>query len=52
MLFIESNPIPVKYACEVAGLTAGPTRLPLTSLSGAAKDQLDLELAKHELALG
>ena len=52
MLFIESNPIPVKYACEVAGLTAGPTRLPLTSLSSLAKDRLDLELAKHELALG
>ncbi len=52
MLFVESNPIPVKYACEVAGLVAGPTRLPLTSLSSVARDRLDLELTKHELTLG
>jgi 4-hydroxy-tetrahydrodipicolinate synthase len=38
MLFIESNPIPVKWACERLGLIADTTlRLPLTPLSNSAR---------------
>ena len=37
-LFIESNPIPVKWACYKLGLIANPTlRLPLTLLSESAQ---------------
>lgn len=37
-LFIESNPIPVKWACYKLGLIADPTlRLPLTILSESAQ---------------
>ena len=37
-LFIESNPIPVKWACSKLGLIADPTlRLPLTLLSESAQ---------------
>ena len=37
-LFIESNPIPVKWACYKLGLIQEPTlRLPLTVLSEKAQ---------------
>ena len=32
-LFVESNPIPVKWAMQRMGLCAGNLRLPLTELS-------------------
>ncbi len=32
-LFIDTNPIPVKKACELLGLSAGKPRLPLVELS-------------------
>lgn len=31
--FIETNPVPIKYALSLAALPAGPTRLPLGELS-------------------
>ena len=31
-LFIETNPIPVKKACDFMGLAGGPLRLPLTDM--------------------
>ena len=31
-LFIETNPIPIKKACELMGLAGGPLRLPLTDM--------------------
>ena len=31
-MFIEVNPIPVKYACEVMNLCENSVRLPLTKL--------------------
>jgi 4-hydroxy-tetrahydrodipicolinate synthase len=40
-LFIESNPIPVKYAVSKMGYTANKLRLPLTSLSSEFEDQVD-----------
>ncbi|MDR2419418.1 MAG: dihydrodipicolinate synthase family protein, partial [Treponema sp.] len=33
--FVETNPIPIKAAMGMAGLPAGPTRLPLGPLSPA-----------------
>jgi 4-hydroxy-tetrahydrodipicolinate synthase len=32
-LFIETNPIPVKKACDLLGLAGGPLRLPLTTMA-------------------
>ena len=32
-LFIETNPIPVKKACDLLGLAGGPLRLPLTMMA-------------------
>ncbi|MDX8388701.1 MAG: 4-hydroxy-tetrahydrodipicolinate synthase [Ghiorsea sp.] len=34
-MFVESNPIPVKAACELLGLMSGDLRLPLTPLTSA-----------------
>ncbi len=39
-LFIESNPIPVKAALEMAGLGAAEYRLPLCPMSDAHREQL------------
>ncbi len=49
-MFIESNPIPVKYAVtKVTGINAGAPRLPLTPLSEAGKEKLDAVLAEYNL---
>jgi len=32
-MFLETNPIPVKTACQMMGMAAGPMRLPLVSMS-------------------
>ncbi|MFT6032076.1 MAG: 4-hydroxy-tetrahydrodipicolinate synthase [Arenicella sp.] len=40
-LFVESNPIPVKYAVAKMGYTANKLRLPLTSLSPQFEAQVD-----------
>jgi len=48
-LFIESNPIPVKWACEKIGLIQNATmRLPMTPLSNSAIPEVEkaLKLAK------
>ena len=51
-LFIESNPIPVKYACAKAGISVGEARLPLMPLSKESVVILDRELDRHSLTLG
>lgn len=38
-LFVEVNPIPVKYAMDLMGLEAGPLRAPLCELSPEHKEQ-------------
>ena len=49
-MFIESNPIPVKYAVtKVTGIDAGAPRLPLTPLSEASVEKLDKILAEYNL---
>jgi 4-hydroxy-tetrahydrodipicolinate synthase len=40
-LFIESNPIPVKWAVARMGLSKGALRLPLTELSEASQKTLE-----------
>ncbi|MDR2856199.1 MAG: 4-hydroxy-tetrahydrodipicolinate synthase [Methanomicrobiales archaeon] len=40
-MFIESNPIPVKYVAGKLGYAAGPTRLPLDEASAATRAQID-----------
>jgi len=40
-MFVESNPIPVKYAASRLGYAAGPVRLPLDDASGATRELVD-----------
>jgi 4-hydroxy-tetrahydrodipicolinate synthase len=44
--FLESNPIPIKRAMTLAGLPAGPTRLPLGYLSPDTETRLRQELTR------
>lgn len=44
VLFIETNPAPVKEAMAMMGLPAGPLRLPLTPLSQANRNRLQAAL--------
>jgi 4-hydroxy-tetrahydrodipicolinate synthase len=44
-LFIETNPIPVKKACELMGMNPGPLRMPLYEIS-----EKNLEVLKKEMA--
>ena len=41
VLFIESNPIPIKYAAHYLGLCENEIRLPLTEASDSAKKQIE-----------
>lgn len=45
-LFVESNPIPVKYAVAKLGYTANTLRLPLTSLSSEYTGLIDQAMQK------
>ena len=49
VMFIETNPIPVKYALNHAGIRVGSLRLPMIDASPAAQAQIDAEMAKHRL---
>lgn len=40
LMFINSNPIPVKTAVNLLGLAAGPCRLPLTTASAGEVEQI------------
>ena len=44
-LFLESNPIPVKYAVSKLGFTANTLRLPLTPLSNNLESTVDSAIA-------
>ena len=48
-LFIESNPIPVKWALERLGLIPGGLRLPLTPLSPVARPAVEAALRQAGL---
>ena len=45
-LFIETNPIPVKYVLSKLGLIENEVRMPLVSLSEKSKKKIDRELEK------
>jgi 4-hydroxy-tetrahydrodipicolinate synthase len=45
-MFIDTNPIPVKKAVELAGMAGGPVRLPLDDLDEKKTAQLQAVLAK------
>ncbi len=45
-LFIESNPIPIKYVMKRLGYGNGKLRLPLTELSAKNRPILDMDIAK------
>lgn len=46
-LFIESNPIPVKWVLHKMGLIDSGIRLPLTILSDSAQSELNTKLTKY-----
>lgn len=48
-LFVEVNPIPVKTACNMIGLNAGPLRMPLCSMTDAHTEYLKGVLEKYGL---
>ena len=45
-LFIESNPIPIKYVMKRLGYGNGRPRLPLTELSAKNRPILDMDIAR------
>jgi len=49
VIFIATNPIPIKAAVNLIGLSAGPVRLPMIPLTAAEKEQL--EKVMREMAL-
>jgi len=46
-LFIETNPIPIKKACDLFGLAGGPLRLPLTTMAEPNVAKLKATLAAY-----
>lgn len=48
-LFIDVNPIPVKEAVNLMGLSGGPCRLPLDEISDACKAALIAQMNRHGL---
>lgn len=51
-MFLESNPIPVKEAMNLAGMRVGPMRLPLTPLAPANRETLAQVLRKARIVKG
>jgi 4-hydroxy-tetrahydrodipicolinate synthase len=50
-LFVETNPIPVKWALERMGLIGGTLRLPLTELSARYREPLAAALRAAQIPL-
>ena len=51
VLFVESNPVPVKYGLNQAGFDVGSPRLPLVPASNGAADQIDRVMAQYKIDL-
>ena len=51
VLFIETNPMPVKAAMKLVGLDSGKVRLPLTEISDSSKSKLIQELISSGLSI-
>jgi 4-hydroxy-tetrahydrodipicolinate synthase len=52
VMFIETNPIPIKTAMAMAGLDTGELRLPLCEMAAANRALLEQALAEHGLVAG
>jgi len=50
-LFVEPNPIPVKWAAERMGLVAAGIRLPLTPLSEARRAAVEKAMREAGIVL-
>ena len=50
-MFVESNPIPTKFALNQLGFPAGEPRLPMTPASESAAERIRAELARHQIDL-
>ncbi len=48
-LFVESNPIPLKFALDAVGVHAGPPRLPLLPATEAAQAVIRAQLGSHTI---
>ncbi|MCG3179408.1 MAG: 4-hydroxy-tetrahydrodipicolinate synthase [Phycisphaerae bacterium] len=48
-MFIETNPVPVKTAMELAGFCSAAVRLPLAPLADANRAKLEAMLRQHEV---
>jgi len=48
-LFCETNPIPVKKACELMGMNPGPLRMPLYEISDANCEKLVAAMKNYGL---
>ena len=48
-LFVEVNPIPVKYALNLMGFNFGKPRLPLIELFDKNKKLMEEVMKKHQL---
>ncbi len=46
-MFLETNPIPIKYAMEITGRCSGDVRLPLTRLADDKQEVLKKTLAQY-----
>ncbi len=51
MMFVQSNPIPVKAACQMLGWMDGEIRLPLTPLEGEALEGLRVAMQGFDSGL-
>lgn len=51
ILFIETNPIPVKFALNHVGFRVGGLRLPMVEASAETQAKVAAELAKHQVDL-
>ena len=49
VLFVESNPIPVKYGLNQAGFNVGMPRLPLVPASDQAAAQIDAVMSQYNI---
>jgi 4-hydroxy-tetrahydrodipicolinate synthase len=47
-MFLETNPIPVKTACRLLGMAAGPLRLPLADMTESNEKVLRAELQRSD----
>ena len=50
VMFIETNPIPIKTAMAMVGLDTGELRLPLCAMAEANRVRLEQVMAEHRLA--